>query len=154
MENDIEYLKFDFDKSVNISEIGKYGKFVDFNKLPFEYTFMSLFPINTPFAFHTNQMTKEKLESGDLSTAIEDMQGNLDKCIEEELKKDKELQGKIEIIQIKAKKRIEKLREKPLDKLRKKYNYHCLEDYFVNLKPKQEISVEFSSSEVSTESSP
>lgn len=57
MENDIEFCAMINEKNINISEIGKYDKFVTFKKDHYDqFQF-----VNAPFMFHTNEMTCEEL---------------------------------------------------------------------------------------------
>jgi hypothetical protein len=94
-------------------------------------------------------MTCEKLTEDKRFLAVERMQENLDRLIEDELKKDYKLQEKIREIKFKAAKRIEKLKQKPLVKLRNKYNYDRIANYF-----KPNYVVASSSSSGSTEPFP
>lgn len=129
MKNGIESID-----GINLSEIGKYNKFISFVRMPSEYDSMVLFPKNTPFHFKTNDLVKEKLTESERFLAMERMQECLDMRIEKEISQDVKLFNKIKEIQEKAKKRIEKLKEKPIKNLRKKYNYEIIEKYF-NPKP-------------------
>jgi hypothetical protein len=133
MTNDIYPLD---NADINLSEIGKYDKFINFVKMPEEYNTV-LFPWPRPFTFATNDLEKEKLGEGERFLAMERMQGFLDKKIEDELKQDQKLQEKIEIIEDKVRKykekarlRIEKLEAKPKKKIQEKYNYKIMKEYF------------------------
>lgn len=127
MKNDIEpVVSFLDEKSVNISEIGKYGKFASFkqdhnDKFQFK---------NPPFMFYTNEMVCEKLDEADIFLSMERMESYLEKRIAHELKQDWKLQNKIKEINRKAKERIEKLESKPRKKLKEKYKYDQFENYF------------------------
>jgi hypothetical protein len=126
MEKDIEPLD---NVDINLSEIGKYGKFINFVKIPKEYNTV-LFPADIPFIFTTNELKKEKFTEQDHFLAMFRMQKCLNNKIESELKEDYKLQSKIKDIEFKTKKRIEKLKEKPLKKLQKKYGIDRFDKYF------------------------
>ncbi len=145
MDKDIEILNDlpNCNESVNLSEIGKYDKFINFVPMPKEYDSMVLFPKYIPFMFHNNEMVKEKLSDSERFLAMVRMKENLMQLMEEKLKENHKLQNKIKIIKDKARKKIYKLKEKPLNKLKKEYGYERFEEYF---KPKfmQDSSEEFS----------
>ena len=138
MENDIEpWLGFD-ESAVNISDIGKYDKFVDFKVFTSKdgETKIELSP-RYPYTFTTDEMVGRKLTESDRFLAMERMQEALDNRIEEELKENtklqnkiKEIQRKTKEIQRKTKERIDKLKAKPVKKLREKYSYERFEKYF------------------------
>lgn len=139
MDKDIEILHDlpNCRESVNLSEIGKYDKFINFVPMPPEYDSMALFPKDTPFMFHNNEMSKGKLIESDRFLAMERMQNAINKKIEEELKENCVLQKKIKKIEDKireykekARLKIQKLEEKPKDIIKKKYNYSIFEEYF------------------------
>lgn len=125
MENDIDCHLFA--ESLNLDKVGKYGKFVEFEG---DHSDSLQFMGHSTFRYHTDKLAKEKLTEADLFLAMENMQENLDRCIEAELKKDYKLQEKIKKIQEKTKQRIKKLKEKPTNKLREKYHYGNIEEYF------------------------
>lgn len=117
---------------INISEVNKYNKFIDFGISQNEHPHFSGL-----FHFTTNELKKEKLGEDERFLAMKRMQGFLDKKIEDELKQDQKLQEKIEIIEDKVRKykekarlRIKKLVVKPKKKIQEKYNYKRMEDYF------------------------
>lgn len=115
MDNEIKPL---FSDCVNLNEIGKYNKFIDFKK-------------NQIFThFNTDYLNILKLREMDRFLAMENMQKALDTIIEKELQNNVKLQSKIKEIQEKAKKRIEKLLEKPTNKIKEKYGYKVYETYF------------------------
>lgn len=117
MNNDIEPV---FPNLVNVDEVGKYDTFV---KHPFPSE-------SGVYRFSSTEFVKTKFEKHDGFLAMENMQENLDRAIETELEKDYKLQSKIQEIQEKAKKRIAKLKEKPIKKLKKKFHYEHIENYF------------------------
>ena len=125
MENDIDC--HIFAESLNIDGVGKYGRFAEFEK---DHLGNLQFIGPGTLRYHTDKLTKEKLTEADTFLAMENMQENLDRCIEAELKKDYKLQAKITKIQEKAKQRIKKLKEKPTNKLREKYHYEYIKEYF------------------------
>jgi predicted RNA-binding protein with RPS1 domain len=130
VENDIDNNLPFIENPINLSEIGKYDKFINFIPLPGEFKEQSLFPNDRPFYFTTNDLKKEKLEDWEGRIAMIDMQKRLDKKIEDDLKQNSKLQYKITDVEYKARLKIEKLRKKPLEKLKKQYNYELFEDYF------------------------
>lgn len=127
MKNDIEVALSSLDeRSVNISKIGKYDKFVEFKK-----DHLDQFQLVKDFImFHTDEMKCEKLTKEDTFSAMENMMVNLEKRIQIELNQDYKLQDKIKEIKRKAAERIEKLESKPKKKLQDKYNYKYFEEYF------------------------
>jgi hypothetical protein len=134
--------------SLNIDKIDKYEKFIEFvryidekHKNPDLIEYKKTF-----FYFHSEKLNKNKLTEEERFLAMEKMQENLDKCIEEELKKDNKLQARIEKIQEKSKQRINKLKEKPTKKLREKYHYKYMEEYFKPERFTQDSLEEFSTS--------
>jgi hypothetical protein len=112
MINDIE--KID-NADINLDEIGKYGKFINFVKIPKEYN-MVLFPANIPFLFNTNELVKEKLSKEERFSAMKRMKECLDKKIEDELKEDFKL------------------------KIKEKYNYKIMEKYLKTKLKSEEAS--------------
>jgi hypothetical protein len=155
MKNDVDGV---FPNEINLSKIGKYDKFINFTKMPKEYSGNVLFPEPRPFHFTTNDLVKEKLSKHEMFSAMERMQKFLDKKIEDELKQDYKLQEKIRQIEDKIKKaqekakiRIDKLKSKPKKKIQEKYGYKRMEEYF---EPKLPSEEESSSASSSTESSP
>jgi hypothetical protein len=134
MPNDIDNLD---NVDINLSEIGKYDKFINFTKMPKEYSGMVLFPEPRPFIFTTDYLVKEKLGEDERFLAMERMQEFLYKKIEDELKEDYKLQEKIKVVEDKIKKytekamlKIEKLKAKPKKKIQEKYGYKRMQDYF------------------------
>jgi hypothetical protein len=156
MENDIEAILSDASgyKSVNISDIGKYGKFINFAKMPPEYNSKVLFPNDTPFMFHTDSMTIEKIKDFNTFTAMYNLENNIKNAIKQELLNRSGLQSKIKEIKEKTKKKIDKLEEKEIKKLKlkEKFRLDIVEKYFV---PdfKRDFEAESSTSSESTESS-
>ena len=106
IENDI------WPNQINLSEIGKYNKFVDFGIKDNDHPHFSRL-----FYFTTNEQKKEKLTKHDSDSAIGRMFFTLQDGIEKEV--EKQLRNEINEIRKKAEKRIEKLKEKPRKKLRK-----------------------------------
>ena len=130
MTNDIDNKLFG--DEINLSEIGEYGKFIDFGIKKNDHAHF-----DGLFRFTTNELKKEKLTEQDRFLAMERMQKFLDKKIEDELKQDYVLQKKIEVIEDKIRKakekanlRIEKLKTKPKKKIQEKYGYKKMEEYF------------------------
>jgi hypothetical protein len=136
MPNDIE--NDVWPNQINLSEINKYNKFIDFGIKDKDHPHFSGL-----FHFTNNELKKEKLTEPDRYLAMVRMQECLNNKIEAELKEDYKLQSKIKDIEFKAKKRIEKLKEKPLKKLQKKYGIDRFDKYF---EPKLDSSEEPSTS--------
>lgn len=113
IENDI------WPNQINLSEIGKYNKFVDFGIKDNDHPHFSRL-----FYFTTNEQKKEKLTKHDRDSAIGRMFFTLQDGIEKEV--EKQLRNEINEIRKKAEKRIEKLKEKPRKKLRKLKGYNEL----------------------------
>jgi hypothetical protein len=139
MNKDIEpVIHSDFrSDSTNISDIGKYDKFINFVPMPKEYDNMVLFPKDIPFMIHNNEMSKDKLTESERFLAMERMQNAMDEKIKEELKENYDLQKKIEEIEDKVKVykekaqlKIQKLEKKPRNKIKEKYNYSIFDEYF------------------------
>jgi hypothetical protein len=117
---------------INISKIGKYDKFIDFENNPNEHSTHNKF-----FRFTTNDLTKDKLQPDEIRISMINMEKNLDLKIESDLKEDSKLQLKIKEILRKADERIEKLRKKPLEKLKKKYGYENFMKYYEKINAKE-----------------
>lgn len=116
MPNDVEAAE---KSSINLSKIGKYDKFIDFGK-----------DFKGFYIFTTDLIKKKELNESDCFLGMENMKNALNHLIEEKLKENEKLQQKIKIIELKAKARIEKLKEKPKKKLQKEYGYERFEAYF------------------------
>lgn len=127
MKNDIDCHLFS--ESLNIDKVGKYGKFVEFEKDKGEvYQFDQTSGL---LRFHKKILTKEKLTEADRFLGMVNMKEYLDLAIEDELKQNWKLQQKIKKIQIQTKTKIDKLKEKPKKKIQEKYNYQQMEKYFM-----------------------
>ncbi len=121
MKKDIEALNSNL---VMVDKIGKYDKFTELcNKTP---------DVNgiTLHEFSSTELSVDNLHIASRFCAMERMQENLNALINDELKKNLKLQEKIRKIENKAKERIDKLKEKPTNKLKIKYNYKQIDDYF------------------------
>ena len=152
MVNDINQMP---NPDINLDEIGKYGKFINFTKMPPEYDNMVLFPKDRPFEFTTDRLTEEKLTKEDCSRNMAVMQYYLKEHIEKELKKDSKLQTKISKINRKTRERIEKLEAKSSKKLNKQFGMERFEEYFKSKQATEEASLNpFSTQEQSPQSDP
>lgn len=140
MENDINIDIADyFENCINLSEIGKYDKFINFKPMPNEYSNNVLFPKNTQFRFTTNELKKEKLTKHDMDCALDRMYFAVKDNIEKEL--NELLKEKIKTIRLKAEKKIEKLKEKPRKKLEKLKNFDILSRSFQTRQDSEEVSL-------------
>lgn len=118
-ENDIQPM---FIQSINISDIGKYDRFIETHNPSIDVNDVHL------YKFHSNELTQKKLTQDDRDNALDRMFFTLQTWIEREV--EEKLQYKIADINRKAKEKIEKLKEKPREKLRKKLHYYqLLESY-------------------------
>ena len=144
MNNDIEpWLGFD-GQGVNLSKIGKYDKFVEFEfskHNPKDDHFNIIRFKTPPFMFHTDQLTCEEYSKKMGSKAIASLYHNTKKAIEKEI--ERKLGDKIQEINRKAKERIEKLKKKPREKLEKEMHFDILKKAY--FKPEIEEGSEVSS---------